>query len=89
MDTYKLADFFKHQQSIFDILDRTKQPIEITTTESNNEYVVMSKDIYQQLASSQAAQLRQADADIRHYALSHHPQTPANNAEMENWLNKD
>lgn len=88
MDTYTLTNFYKHQYTILENLDNTKQPIEITTN-ANKGYVLMSKDVYQQLITVQDEQLRQAESDIRSYALSHDPRTPTNNDEMEKWLSED
>ncbi|HBF75176.1 MAG TPA: hypothetical protein DDW71_07950 [Lactobacillus sp.] len=94
MDTYTLTNFYKHQHIIFEALDKTKKPIEITTVktksnDANKGYVLMSKDVYQQLIATQDKQLRQAELDIHRYALNHDSKTPTNNNEMEKWLNED
>lgn len=94
MDTYTLTNFYKHQHTIFETLDKAKKPIEIITTKTkdngtNKGYVLMSKDVYQKLIAAQDKQLRQAASDIRSYALSHDPKAPTNNDEMEKWLNED
>lgn len=94
MDTYTLSNFYKHQHTIFETLDKTKKPIEITTAKTksngaNKGYVLMSKDVYQQLTATQDEQLRKAESDVRSYALSHDPKTPTNKDEMEKWLNED
>jgi len=94
MDTYTATNFFKYQHTILETLDKTKQPIEIITTQAkesgtNKGYVLMSKDVYQQLTAVQNEQLHQAESGIRRYALTHAPKTPVNNAEMEKWLNED
>lgn len=94
MDTYTLSNFYKHQHNIFETLDKTKQPIEIITTKAkangaNKGYILMAKDVYQQLTATQDEQLRQASSDIRSYALSHDSKAPTNNDEMEKWLNED
>ncbi|GAX08055.1 hypothetical protein IWT5_01206 [Secundilactobacillus silagincola] len=94
MDTYTLSNFYKHQRTIFETLDKAKKPIEITTVKTksngaNKGYVLMSKDVYQQLIATQDKQLRQAELDIRSYALNHNPKVPANKDEMEKWLSKD
>ncbi len=94
MDIYTATNFFKYQHTIFETLDKTKRPIEIITTQAkesgaNKGYVLMSKDMYQQLTTVQNEQLHQAESDIRSYALSHDPKTPTNNDEMEKWLSED
>lgn len=94
METYTPTNFRKYQHAIFENLDKTKKPIEITTSRTkengaNKGYVLMTKDVYQQLTALQSEQVRQAEADIRHYALSHDPKTPENESEMEEWLNAD
>ena len=94
METYTPTNFRKYQHTIFETLDKTKKPIEITTAKTkgngaNKGYILMSKDVYQQLTSAQDEQLKQAESDIRRYALNHNPKTPASNDEMEKWLNED
>lgn len=94
MDTYTAAYFKKHQAAIFKSILKEKRPVEITvnavkTNDSNESFVLLSKDEYKQLATIKAHLVDQATSNIQQFARHQKAGVLKTEAEIEDWLNED